>query len=212
MAQKSLGLIETIGLTAAIEAADAAVKSANVQLVGYELSRGGGMTTVKVEGDVGAVNAAISAARTAAAKVGTVVSVKVIPRPSSGIEGLVRNDDTVGYEKEVPPPPPPKAPEGRQGGQPDKSTRRSRAKPEGTKRSPKADASKPPEPKAAPAEPKAPAPEETAAEAPVEKNEILTPELELEQETKSEPEAVAPAPEPIESTGQEPEEGPANEA
>ncbi|PWC19028.1 BMC domain-containing protein [Brenneria corticis] len=66
MAKQSLGLIETVGLVAAIEAADAAVKSANVNLVGYELAKGGGMVTVKLEGEVGAVNAAISAASHAA--------------------------------------------------------------------------------------------------------------------------------------------------
>ena len=92
----SLGLIETVGLVAAVEAADAAVKSANVTLVGYELARGSGMATVKVEGDVGAVNAAVSAAKAAAAKVGRVVGTRVIARPSSYLETMVRNVDTVG--------------------------------------------------------------------------------------------------------------------
>lgn len=97
MAQlKSLGLIETVGLVAAVEAADAAVKSANVTLAGYELAKGGGMTTVKVEGEVGAVTAAVSAARSAAAKVGRVVSTRVIARPASCLEAMVRNADTVG--------------------------------------------------------------------------------------------------------------------
>ena len=59
---KSLGLIETEGLAAGIEAADAAVKSANVELIGYELTKGGGWTTVKIQGDVGAVKAAVDAA------------------------------------------------------------------------------------------------------------------------------------------------------
>ncbi len=90
----SLGLIETVGLVAAVEAADAAVKSANVTLVGYELARGSGMATVKVEGDVGAVNAAVSAAKAAAAKVGRVVGTRVIARPSSYLETMVRNADT----------------------------------------------------------------------------------------------------------------------
>ncbi|MGK2888239.1 MAG: BMC domain-containing protein [Candidatus Malihini olakiniferum] len=53
MAKQSLGLIETVWLAAAVEAADAAVKSANVNLVGYELTKGGGMVTVKLEGEVG---------------------------------------------------------------------------------------------------------------------------------------------------------------
>ena len=65
MQQKSLGLIETQGLAAGIEAADAAVKSANVELVGYELTKGGGWTTIKILGDVGAVKAAVDAARIA---------------------------------------------------------------------------------------------------------------------------------------------------
>ena len=99
--KKSLGLIETIGLTAAIEAADAAVKSANIEVIGYELTRGDGMVTVKVEGDVGAVNAAISSAETAANRVGSVASTKVIPRPAKGLDSLVRNADTVGIEKKA---------------------------------------------------------------------------------------------------------------
>lgn len=113
MSQKSLGLIETYGLLAGVEAADAAVKSANVELVGYELSKGSGMTTIKVEGDVGAVNAAIQAARVAAEKVGRVAAVRVIARPAAGIEMLVRNRDTVGYQPPEPPAPPaPPEPEG----------------------------------------------------------------------------------------------------
>jgi microcompartment protein CcmL/EutN len=96
MAQLSLGLIETIGLVAAVEAADAAVKSANVKLVGYELTRGDGMATVKVLGEVGAVNAAISAARAAAARIGRVVSTRVIARPVAGLAELIANADTIG--------------------------------------------------------------------------------------------------------------------
>lgn len=98
--EKSLGLIETIGLTAGIEAADAAVKAANVKLVGYELAKGSGMTTIKVEGEVGAVQAAVSAAKAAAAKVGQVVSAHVIARPDEGIRMLIGNPDTVGFEKD----------------------------------------------------------------------------------------------------------------
>lgn len=98
MAQPSLGLIETIGLVAAVEAADAAVKSANVVLVGYELTKGDGMTVVKVQGEVGAVNAAVAAGVAAAAKVGRVASSRVIARPAKGIEKLVANADTVGAQ------------------------------------------------------------------------------------------------------------------
>jgi microcompartment protein CcmL/EutN len=99
MTGNALGFIETIGLTAAIEAADSAVKSANVRLLGYELAKGDGMTTVKIEGDVGAVKAAAKAAEAAAAKVGRVVSVHVIPRPASGTERITLSRETVGLPK-----------------------------------------------------------------------------------------------------------------
>ncbi|QSQ08222.1 Propanediol utilization protein PduA [Koleobacter methoxysyntrophicus] len=93
----ALGLIETVGLTAAVEAADTAVKSANVVLIGYELSRGGGLVTVKLAGDVGAVKAAVEAGAAAARKVNKVWSVQVIPRPAEYIERLVKNRETVGH-------------------------------------------------------------------------------------------------------------------
>lgn len=111
--QKSLGLIETQGLAGGIEAADAAVKSANVELIGYELTRGGGWTTVKIQGDVGAVKAAVDAARIAAGKVTRVVSTRVIPRPADGLERLIRSADTVGWKPPEPPadPEPPAPPE-----------------------------------------------------------------------------------------------------
>lgn len=99
MSQLSIGIIETIGLAAAIEAADVCLKSANVTLIGYELTRGNGMTVVKIEGNVGAVKAAIEAASVAINKVSKVYSKKVIPRPSDSIDPLIRNDNTVGYEK-----------------------------------------------------------------------------------------------------------------
>ena len=106
MQQKSLGLIETQGLAAGIEAADAAVKSANVELVGYELTKGGGWTTIKILGDVGAVKAAVDAARIAAGKVSRVVSTRVIARPSMGLTRLIHNTDTVGDQPPEPPTPP----------------------------------------------------------------------------------------------------------
>ena len=106
MQQKSLGLIEIQGLAAGIEAADAAVKSANVELVGYELTKGGGWTTIKILGDVGAVKAAVDAARIAAGKVSRVVSTRVIARPSMGLTGLIHNTDTVGDQPPEPPMPP----------------------------------------------------------------------------------------------------------
>lgn len=99
---KSLGLIETIGLTTGITAADAAVKSANVTLVGYEMAKGSGRTVIKVEGDVGAVKAAVDAACAAALRVGQIAGAKVIARPSESLESMIRNKDTVGYNaKEI---------------------------------------------------------------------------------------------------------------
>jgi microcompartment protein CcmL/EutN len=96
--KKSLGLIETIGMAAAVEAADAAVKSANVKLIGIELTKGFGMVTVKIAGDVGAVKAAVSSAKAAAERVNQVVSVKVIARPSKALDMLIFSPDTVGED------------------------------------------------------------------------------------------------------------------
>ena len=83
MDTNALGMIETKGLVAAIEAADAMVKSANVQLIGKE-QVGGGLVTVMVRGDVGAVKAATDAGAAAAEKVGELISVHVIARPHAG--------------------------------------------------------------------------------------------------------------------------------
>lgn len=99
MSKLALGIIETVGLAAAIEAADTAVKSANIKVIGYELTKGDGMATVKIEGSVGAVKAAIHAAVMNANKVSKVWGNLVIPRPSDGLEMLVYNDETVGIEK-----------------------------------------------------------------------------------------------------------------
>jgi ethanolamine utilization protein EutM len=84
----ALGLIETKGLVGSIEAADAMVKAANVRLVG-KVHVGGGLVTVMVRGDVGAVKAAVDAGAAAAEKVGELVSVHVIPRPHSDIEFIL---------------------------------------------------------------------------------------------------------------------------
>ena len=84
---EALGMVETKGLVAAIEAADSMVKSANVALIGYE-KIGSGLVTVMVRGDVGAVKAATDAGAAAAGKVGEVVSTHVIPRPHKDVEGL----------------------------------------------------------------------------------------------------------------------------
>lgn len=85
---EALGLVETRGLVAAIEAADAMVKAANVRLVGYE-KIGSAYVTVMVRGDVGAVKAAVDAGFAAAKKVGEVVSVHVIPRPHADTEKIL---------------------------------------------------------------------------------------------------------------------------
>ncbi|HEL1612482.1 TPA: propanediol utilization microcompartment protein PduA [Streptococcus suis] len=84
----ALGMVETRGLVGAIEAADAMVKAANVTLVGKE-QVGGGLVTVLVRGDVGAVKAATDAGAAAAENVGELVSVHVIPRPHSEVEVIL---------------------------------------------------------------------------------------------------------------------------
>ncbi len=85
---EALGLIETRGLVGAIEAADAMVKAANVTLVSKE-EIGGGLVTVMVRGDVGAVQAAVEAGAEAAKVVGELVSVHVIPRPHAEVENML---------------------------------------------------------------------------------------------------------------------------
>jgi len=88
MRSEALGMVETRGLVGAIEAADAMVKAANVQLVGYE-KIGSGLVTVLVRGDVGAVKAATDSGASAAQNVGEVVSVHVIPRPHMDVEKIL---------------------------------------------------------------------------------------------------------------------------
>jgi ethanolamine utilization protein EutM len=84
----ALGMVETKGLVGSIEAADAMVKAANVKLIG-KVHVGGGLVTVMVRGDVGAVKAATDAGAAAAEKIGELVSVHVIPRPHSDIEFIL---------------------------------------------------------------------------------------------------------------------------
>ena len=88
MAQEALGMIETRGLVAAVEAADAMVKAAEVTLVGTE-KIGSGLVSVMVRGDVGAVNAAVDAGKTSAARLGEVVATHVIPRPHADVEKIL---------------------------------------------------------------------------------------------------------------------------
>ena len=87
-AMQALGMIETKGLVASIEAADAMVKAANVTLIGKE-HVGGGLVTVMVRGDVGAVKASVDAGAAAAERVGELVSIHVIPRPHDEVEGIL---------------------------------------------------------------------------------------------------------------------------
>ena len=87
-AMQALGMIETKGLVSSIEAADAMVKAANVTLIG-KVPVGGGLVTVMVRGDVGAVKAATDAGAAAAERVGELVSVHVIPRPHNEVESIL---------------------------------------------------------------------------------------------------------------------------
>ena len=85
---QALGMIETKGLVGSIEAADAMVKAANVTLAGKVLV-GGGLVTVIVRGDVGAVKAAVDAGSAAAERVGELLSIHVIPRPHADVEMII---------------------------------------------------------------------------------------------------------------------------
>jgi len=88
MAQEALGIIETRGLVAAIEAADAMCKAANVSLVGTE-KIGSGLVSVMVRGDVGAVKSAVEAGTATAGRLGEIVASHVIPRPHVDVEGIL---------------------------------------------------------------------------------------------------------------------------
>ncbi|AKN32810.1 carboxysome structural protein EutM [Clostridium carboxidivorans P7] len=90
----ALGMIETKGLVGAVEAADAMVKAANVYLIGKEYV-GGGLVTVMVRGDVGAVKAATDAGAAAAQRVGELISVHVIPRPHSEVEVILPSNKEI---------------------------------------------------------------------------------------------------------------------
>jgi ethanolamine utilization protein EutM len=103
MLDYALGLIETRGLVGAIEAADAMVKTANVRLIGKEIVRDG-LVTVEVIGEVAAVKAAVDAGAAAAARVGTLVSQHVIPRPIDDIEPLLAGRPEDHQHEEDPPP------------------------------------------------------------------------------------------------------------
>ena len=88
MNYEALGMIETRGLTAAIEASDAMTKAAEVKLIGTE-KIGSGLVTVMVRGDVGAVKAAVEAGAQAASRLGELVASHVIPRPHEDVEKIL---------------------------------------------------------------------------------------------------------------------------
>ena len=88
MAQEALGMVETRGLVAAIEAADAMVKAANVVLIGTE-KIGSGLVSVMVRGDVGAVKSAVEAGGASAQRLGEIVATHVIPRPHADVEKIL---------------------------------------------------------------------------------------------------------------------------
>ena len=88
MALEALGMVETRGLVAAIEAADAMVKAANVELIGTE-KIGSGLVSVMVRGDVGAVKAAVEACSSSAGSLGEGIATHVIPRPHNDVEKIL---------------------------------------------------------------------------------------------------------------------------
>ena len=88
MAMEALGMVETRGLVAAIEAADAMVKAANVVLVGTE-KIGSGLVSVMVRGDVGAVKSAVEAGEASARRLGEIIATHVIPRPHGDVEKIL---------------------------------------------------------------------------------------------------------------------------
>ena len=90
---QALGMIETIGLVASIEAADAMSKASNVDLL-EKRAIGGGYVTVMVRGDVGAVRTALGAGRNAASKIGQVISTRIIPGPHSDLENILPESTT----------------------------------------------------------------------------------------------------------------------
>lgn len=104
MKSQALGMIETKGLVPAIEAGDAGVKAANVNLLGYEIVQGG-LVMVAFTGEVAAVQASVSAGSAAAAKVGQVISEHVIPRPEADLR-MVFKGKSAKPENDAPPPDP----------------------------------------------------------------------------------------------------------
>lgn len=98
MAQEALGMVETRGLVASIEAADTMLKAANVVLVGTE-KIGSGLVTVMVRGDVGAVKSAVESGAEAAGRLGELVATHVIPRPHTDVEKFFRQSNKFWFQK-----------------------------------------------------------------------------------------------------------------
>ncbi len=96
MTRRARGISEVFGLGSGVAAADAALKAANVHLIGYELSGNNGAAVIKLEGDVGAVTAAVEAGKAAARLGRGYTSALVIPRPSENLDLMIHNDETVG--------------------------------------------------------------------------------------------------------------------
>ncbi len=96
----AIAAVELVGLPTAIEFADSALKAANVRLIGYEYSRGSGLVTVKLSGDVGAIKAAVEAGCICAEAVGRVWAKIIIPRPVRELEMMLFSKDTVGWTSE----------------------------------------------------------------------------------------------------------------
>lgn len=99
MMSQAIGMIETKGLVGAIESADAMIKAANVRLIKQEFIDGGIVTTI-VQGDVGAVQAAVDAGREAAKRVGELLGAHVIPRPDESVYRMVEPLDYEEYQKQ----------------------------------------------------------------------------------------------------------------
>jgi len=102
MENKALGLVETLGLVPAIEGADAAVKSADVELKGLEMI-GAGLVTIVIVGDISAVSSAVDAGKAAATRLGTVLSTTVIGRTGEGLETVLEPDPEATDPSPVPP-------------------------------------------------------------------------------------------------------------
>lgn len=91
MSGKALGVIEVVGMAAAMEAADSCVKSADVELIGYELTKGSGLVVIKIRGNVGAVQAALEAAKISAGRINKVYASLIIPRQADNLEKFIGN-------------------------------------------------------------------------------------------------------------------------